>query len=220
MRNELSVNSSLYIPTKRDYFCADGSHHKRMPDKEKPGSQITEQLKDWGNAGIDVDAALLELVYAELHHQAHRYLLNERVGHALQTTDLVHEAYLKLSKQKSFPWQNRYQFYGVAATLMRRILIDHARSKHRIRRGGPQSDLQLETGFTLAVRDDQFDLIELNDVLENLAKRDPELARIVELRFFVGLDVAETAEAMGISESTVKRGWATAKAWLHRELTR
>ena len=221
MRNELSVNSSLYIPTKRDYFCADGSHRTKMPDKEKPGSQITQQLKDWGHdPSSSVDAALLELVYAELHHQAHRYLLKERVGHTLQTTDLVHEAYLKLSKQKSFPWQNRFQFYGVAATFMRRILIDHARSKHRIRRGGSKDDVQLETGFTLAVRDDQFDLLELNDVLEILAKKDPELARIVELRFFIGLDVSETAEAMGISESTVKRGWAMAKAWLHRELSR
>ena len=192
-----------------------------MPESEKPMSTITEQLQDWGiKQNPEADAALLELVYAELHHQAHRYLLKERVGHTLQTTDLVHEAYIKLSKQKSFPWQNRYQFYGIAATLMRRILIDHARSKHRIRRGGSKDDVRLETGFTLAARDEQYDILELNDVLENLAKKDPELARIVELRFFIGLDVTETAEAMGISESTVKRGWAMAKAWLHRELTR
>lgn len=192
-----------------------------MPESEKPMSTITEQLQDWGiKQNPEADAALLELVYAELHHQAHRYLLKERVGHTLQTTDLVHEAYIKLSKQKSFPWQNRYQFYGIAATLMRRILIDHARSKHRIRRGGSKEDVRLETGFTLAARDEQYDILELNDVLENLAKKDPELARIVELRFFIGLDVTETAEAMGISESTVKRGWAMAKAWLHRELTR
>lgn len=190
-----------------------------MPESKNPMTTITEQLHDWSESqNPGADAVLLELVYAELHRQAHRYLLKERVGHTLQTTDLVHEAYLKLSKQKSFPWQNRYQFYGVAATLMRRILIDHARSKHRLRRGGPKDDVRLETGFTLAVRDDQFDLLELNDVLETLAEKDPELARIVELRFFVGLDVVETAEAMGISESTVKRGWATAKAWLHREL--
>ena len=214
------MNSSLYFPNKDVYFCADASHHKRMPDKEKPGSQITQQLKDWGREGSDVDAALLELVYAELNFQAHRYLLKEPVGHTLQTTDLVHEAYLKLSKQRSFPWQNRFQFYGVAATLMRRILIDHARSKHRLRRGGTKDDVRLETGFTLGVHDDQFDLLELNEVLETLSSRDPELARIVELRFFVGLDVTETAEVMAVSESTVKRGWAMAKAWLHRELSR
>ncbi|MFL6467271.1 MAG: ECF-type sigma factor [Pyrinomonadaceae bacterium] len=192
-----------------------------MPESKKPTSTVTEQLKQWGEiSGTETDAALLDLVYAELHRQAHRYLQRERVGHTLQTTALVHEAYLKLSKQKSFPWQSRSQFYGFAATMMRQILVDHARSKHRLRRGGPQDDLRLETGFTLAVRDDQFNLLELNEVLESLAEKDPELARIVELRFFAGLDVTETAEVMNVSESTIKRGWATAKAWLHRELSR
>ena len=103
---------------------------------------------------------------------------------------------------------------------MRRILIDHARSNHRLRRGGPQDDLPLETGPTLALSDNRFDLLELNEVLERLADKDPELARIVELRFFAGLDVTETAEVMDVSESTIKRGWAMAKAWLHRELSR
>lgn len=192
-----------------------------MIENQKTKSTITALLSRWGEmSGTDTESTLLDLVYTELHRQAHRYLQRERVGHTLQTTALVHEAYLKLSKQKSFPWQNRFQFYGVAATLMRQILIDHARSKHRLRRGGPQEDMPLETGFTLAVRDSQFDLLELNEVLVRLADRDPELGRIVELRFFAGLDVPETAEVMGISESTIKRGWATAKAWLHRELSR
>lgn len=192
-----------------------------MSENKKPASAVTEQLNRWGErSGTDAEAALLDLVYAELHRQAHRFLQRERIGHTLQTTALVHEAYLKLSKQKSFPWQSRSQFYGVAATLMRRVLIDHARSKHRLRRGGPQDDLPLETGFTLAVTDDRFDLLELNEVLERLAEKDPELVRIVELRFFAGLDVPETAEVMDVSESTIKRGWATAKAWLHRELSR
>lgn len=192
-----------------------------MIENQKTKSTITALLSRWGEmSGTDTESTLLDLVYTELHRQAHRYLQRERVGHTLQTTALVHEAYLKLSKQKSFPWQNRFQFYGVAATLMRQILIDHARSKHRLRRGGPQDDMPLETGFTLAVRDSQFDLLELNEVLVRLADRDPELGRIVELRFFAGLDVPETAEVMGISESTIKRGWATAKAWLHRELSR
>jgi RNA polymerase sigma-70 factor, ECF subfamily len=192
-----------------------------MSEDKKPTSAVTKQLKQWGErSGRDAEAALLDLVYAELHRQAHRFLQRERIGHTLQTTALVHEAYLKLSKQKSFPWQSRSQFYGVAATLMRRILIDHARSKHRLRRGGPQDDLPLETGFTLAVSDDRIDLLELDEVLERLAGKDPELARIVELRFFAGLDVTETAEVMDVSESTIKRGWATAKAWLHRELSR
>src|SRR6188474_2464757 len=134
-----------------------------MPQDKKPIREITEQLHDWSDEpSSDADEALLNLVYAELHRQAHRYLQRERIGHTLQTTALVHEAYLKLSKQKSFPWQGRSQFYGVAATLMRRILIDHARSKHRIRRGGNQDELPLETGFTLAVSDNRFDLLELD----------------------------------------------------------
>ena len=192
-----------------------------MADDKKTSSAVTAHLNRWGEiSGTDAEAALLDLVYAELHRQAHRYLQRERVGHTLQTTALVHEAYLKLSKQKSFPWQSRSQFYGVAATLMRRILIDHARSKHRMRRGGNQDELPLETGFTLAVSDNRFDLLELDEVLEKLAENDPQLARIVELRFFAGLDVTETAEVMEVSESTIKRGWATAKAWIHRELSR
>jgi RNA polymerase sigma-70 factor, ECF subfamily len=192
-----------------------------MAEDKKPTTAVTAQLNRWGEiSGTDTEAALLDLVYSELHRQAHRYLRRERLGHTLQTTALVHEAYLKLSKQKSFPWRSRSQFYGVAATLMRRILIDHAKSKSRLRRGGPQVDLRIETGFTLTVKDDRFDLIELNEVLERLAEKDPELARIVELRFFAGLDVTETAEVMEVSESTIKRGWATAKAWLRRELGR
>jgi RNA polymerase sigma factor (TIGR02999 family) len=102
--------------------------------------------------------------------------------------------------------------------MMRRILIDYAKTKNRLRRGGPQPDARIDSGLTLTVSDDQFDLLELDEALERFAQKDRELARLVELRFFAGLDVAETAAAMGVSESTVKRGWATAKAWLHREL--
>ena len=191
-----------------------------MPQDKKPIREITEQLHDWSDErSSDADEALLNLVYAELHRQAHRYLQRERIGHTLQTTALVHEAYLKLSKQKSFHWESRAQFFAIAATLMRRILVDYARSRHRVRRGGPQEDLHFETGFTLAASDTNFDLIELDEALDRLAEKDPDLARIVELRFFSGLDVHETAQTLGISESTVKRGWAMAKAWLHRELT-
>lgn len=167
-----------------------------------------------------MDGSLLDLVYAELHKQAHRYLQRERIGHTLQTTALVHEAYLKLSRQRSVAWESRSHFFAIAATLMRRILIDYAKTKHRVRRGGPQDDLRLDTAFTLAASDTNFDLIELNEALVRLEEKDADLARIVELRFFAGLDVSETAEALGVSDSTVKRGWAMAKAWLHRELTR
>src|SRR4030095_13073706 len=112
-----------------------------MPQDKKPIAGITEQLHDWSdNRSSDADEALLNLVYAELHRQAHRYLQRERIGHTLQTTALVHEEYLKLSKQKSFAWESRTHFFAVAATLMRRILIDYARSRHRVRRGGVQED--------------------------------------------------------------------------------
>jgi RNA polymerase sigma factor (TIGR02999 family) len=192
-----------------------------MLEKVERGRTITEELREWSERrNPDVDAALLDLVYAELHRQAHRYLKRERIGHTLQTTALVHEAYLKLSRQKSVAWESRSQFFAIASTLMRRILIDYAKTKHRIRRGGPQEDLRIDTAFTLAASDTNFDLIDLNQALERLEEKDQSLARIVELRFFGGLDVTETAEALGVSESTVKRGWAMAKAWLHRELTK
>jgi len=191
-----------------------------MSQDEKPIAEITEELREWSEKpGDDADAALMNLVYAELHRQAHRYLQRERIGHTLQTTALVHEAYLKLSKQKSVVWQSRSHFFAIAATLMRRILIDYAKSKHRVRRGGPQDDVRLDTAFTLAISDSNFDLLDLNEALDRLAEKDPALARIVELRFFAGLEVPETADVMHISESSVKRGWAIAKAWLHRELT-
>ena len=181
---------------------------------------ITKQLRQWSaGESSDFDSTLLDLVYHELRRQAHRYLQKERIGHTLQTTALVHEAYLKLSKQRSVTWQSRAHFFAIAATLMRRILIDYAKTRHRVRRGGMQSDVRLDTAFELSAAETSFDLIDLDQALERLSEKDPELARIVELRFFAGLEVPETAEAMGISESTVKRGWAMAKAWLHRELT-
>ena len=192
-----------------------------MSQDKKPIGGITEQLHEWSeHRSPDADDALLNLVYAELHSQAHRYLRRERVGHTLQTTALVHEAYLKLSKQKTTAWESRSHFFAIAATLMRRILIDYAKTKHRVRRGGSQEDLRINTAFTLAVSDSNFDLLDLNEALDRLAEKDKDLARIVELRFFAGLEVPETAEVLKVSESTVKRGWAIAKAWLHRELTR
>src|SRR5688572_8479640 len=192
-----------------------------MREEPKPSRGITQELREWSEKrNPDVDAALLDLVYAELHKQAHRYLQRERIGHTLQTTALVHEAYIKLSRQKSVTWESRSHFFAIAATLMRRILIDYAKTKHRVRRGGPQDDLRLDTAFTLAASDTSLDLLELNEALDRLAEKDNELAKIVELRFFAGLDVPETAAAMNTSESSVKRGWAIAKAWLHRELTR
>jgi RNA polymerase sigma factor (TIGR02999 family) len=192
-----------------------------MTDNARPASEITERLRDWSDNRRDDSAdAFLKLVYMELHRQAHRYLQKERVGHTLQTTALVHEAYLRLVQQKSVAWESRSHFYAVAATMMRRILIDYAKTKHRVRRGGSNEDLPLENALTISVSEADFDLLALDEALNRLAAKEAQLAKVVELRFFSGLDVVETAEVLGISESTVKRDWAMAKAWLHRELAR
>jgi RNA polymerase sigma-70 factor, ECF subfamily len=183
--------------------------------------EITEMLRNWSdNQHLDSADALLNLVYDELHRQAHRYLQKEREGHTLQTTALVHEAYLKLVNQKTVLWESRTQFFGIAATLMRRILIDYAKQKHRVKRGGAGRDLPLEDALTITVSNTSFDLLELDEVLNRLGEKEEHLAKIVELRFFSGLDVPETAKVLNVSESTIKRDWAMAKAWLHRELTR
>ncbi len=192
-----------------------------MTNKTRPASEITEGLRDWSDNRRDHSAdALLKLVYAELHRQAHRYLQKERAGHTLQTTALVHEAYLKLIEQKSVVWESRSHFFAIAATMMRRILIDYAKTKHRVRRGGIHSDLPLENALTISVGETDFDLLALDEALDRLAAKEVQLVRVVELRFFSGLDVVETAEVLRVSESTIKRDWRMAKAWLHRELTR
>ncbi len=192
-----------------------------MAEHAHPASNITEQLQNWSeNQNIEANNALLNLVYDELHRQAHRYLQKERSGHTLQTTALVHEAYLRLIEQKSISWESRSHFFAVAATMMRRILINYAKAKHRLRRGGGGEDLPLETALTVIVSETNFDLLELDEALNRLAEKEAHLAKVVELRFFGGLDVVETAEVLGISESTVKRDWAMARTWLHRELTR
>ncbi len=192
-----------------------------MANTASPESDITEMLRDWSdNQHVDSANALLKLVYDELRRQAHRYLQKERRNHTLQTTALVHEAYLKLHKQQNVAWESRSHFFAVAATMMRRILIDYAKTKHRVRRGGVNSNLPLENALTISVSETDFDLLALDEALNRLADKEAHLAKVVELRFFSGLNVTETAEVLDVSESTVKRDWAMAKAWLHRELTR
>ncbi|HSE31048.1 MAG TPA: sigma-70 family RNA polymerase sigma factor [Pyrinomonadaceae bacterium] len=192
-----------------------------MTNKDRPAGEITKGLRDGSIHARDEAAdALLKLVYTELHRQAHRYLQRERVGHTLQTTALVHEAYLRLVEQKSVAWESRSHFFAIAATMMRRILIDYAKTKHRLRRGGVQSDLPLENALTIRAGETDFDLVALDEALNRLAGKEEQLAKVVELRFFSGLDVVETANVLGVSESTVKRDWRMAKAWLHRELKR
>ena len=182
--------------------------------------EITEKLKSWSEGDLDSNNTLFNLVYDELRRQAHRFLQKERTGHTLQTTALVNEAYLKLAGQKKFNWESRSQFFGIAATMMRRILIDYAKQKHRVKRGGAAHDLPLEEALTITVSSTSFDLLALDEALDRLAAQEEHLAKIVELRFFSGLDVPETARVLNVSESTVKRDWAMAKAWLYRELTK
>ena len=192
-----------------------------MTDEAHRANEITKKLYDWkDNRRGGAADALIKLVYDELHRQAHRYLQKERGGHTLQTTALVHEAYLKLAGQKSVAWESRTHFFAVAAVMMRRVLIDYAKTKHRVRRGGVNRDVPLETALTISVSETDFDLLALDEALNRLGEKEEHLAKIVELRFFSGLDVVETAEVLDIFESTVKRDWQMAKAWLHRELTR
>lgn len=195
-----------------------------MSDPNLTSEEITVMLRAL-NAETNRETldALLPLVYDELHRQAHRYLRGERRNHTLQTTALINEAYLRLIGQKSVEWQNRAHFFGLAANMMRRILVDYAKSKHRAKRGGNDEDGSLEDAFSVAAaatnEDVKIDLIALDVALDRLAVKDERLARIVELRYFSGLTVEETAEVLKISTMTVKRDWNVAKAWLHKEIT-
>ena len=179
---------------------------------------VTQLLIGWSKGDKAALDALLPMVYQELRTQASRYLRRERPGHTLQTTALIHEAYLKLVDQKNVHWQNRAHFFGIAAQLMRRILVDHARSKKRVKRGG--SDIRVSFNEANVLGQTQnLDIVALDEALERLAEIDEQQSRIVELRFFSGLTVEETAEVLSISPATVKRDWSMAKAWLHREIT-
>ena len=192
-----------------------------MAASKPSAGNITEQLQDWsGGKDTEPSDVVLNLVYDELHRQAQRYLRRERAGHTLQTTALVHEVYLKLVKQENIAWESRSHFYAIAAKLMRQILIDYARTKHRAKRGGTKDKAPLATALTVGIGETNFDLLALDEALTRLAAKEEHLANIVELRFFSGLGVEDTADVLGISDSTVKRDWQMAKAWLHRELTR
>lgn len=180
---------------------------------------VTELLERWGQGDQDALDQLLPLVYDELHRLAGAYLRRERRDHTLQPTAFVNEAYLRLIDQRSARWHNRAQFFGVAAQLMRRILVDHARAHHAAKRGGSREDLSLNLARHLGEQPD-FDLLALHDALGRLSEIDPEQGRIVELRFFGGLTIEETAEVVHSSHATVEREWTMARAWLRRELTR
>ncbi|MBA2526309.1 MAG: sigma-70 family RNA polymerase sigma factor [Pyrinomonadaceae bacterium] len=178
---------------------------------------VTDLLIDWSKGDQEALNKLMPLVYDELHRLASRYLRHERPGHTLQTTALVHEAYLKLVDQKKTDWQNRVQFFAAAAQVMRHILVDYARSHRALKRGGDYCRLSLDEAVMSSEEKDP-DLLSLNEALNGLAAIDPQQSRVVELRVFGGLTVEDTAEALGISPRTVKREWSMAKAWLHRQI--
>jgi RNA polymerase sigma factor (TIGR02999 family) len=179
---------------------------------------VTLLLQDWSAGDERALEELLPLIYNELRHLAHNFLYRERSGHTLQTTALVHEAYLKLIDQKDARWQNRSHFFAIAAQAMRRILIDSARRHAAMKRGGPQEKLSLDEVPDLSL-EPNTKLLALDEALKALAEMDPEQSRIVELRYFGGLTIEETAEVMKSSPATVKREWAMARAWLHQALT-
>jgi len=181
--------------------------------------EITVWLKEWSSGKQNALDLLMPVVYAELHRQAASFLRRERAGHTLQATALINEAYFKLVDQREVNWQNRAHFFGIAGQAMRRILVDHARSRHRNKRGGDAEDLPLEAAeFAVAANGASVDLVALDEALTRLAELDERQSRIVELRFFSGMSVDETAEALGVSPATVKNDWRTAKAWLFQEL--
>lgn len=180
---------------------------------------ITQLLKDWSDGDGRAPAQLMPLVYEELRRLADRYMSHERSSHTLQPTALVNEAYLRLIDQTRVDWQSRAHFFGIAAQLMRRILLDYARAHNAGKRWGAAKRLSLDDAAILPEQR-ASDLIALDEALESLAKMDARKSRIVELRFFGGLGVDETAELLGIHRATVLRDWAVAKAWLHRELSR
>ena len=185
--------------------------------QKPPCGEVSGLLRAWGDGDRDALDRLTPVVYDELRRLARRYMRGERPGHSLQTTALVNEAYMRLVDYKSMQLQNRAHFFAVSAQLMRRILVEQAR-RHNLKRGGGVQHVSLEE--TAIVDDDRpADLVALDDAMNALARIDPRKVQVVEMRFFGGLSVEETAEVLKVSPVTVMRDWSTAKAWLYRELT-
>src|SRR6266481_8447524 len=179
-------------------------------------TRINKLLADWGQGNEEAREALIPVVYNELRRQARRHLRGERPDHTLESAALVNEAYLRLVRHEA-PWQNRAHFFGVAAQLMRHILVDHARNRLAAKRGAGAPRLTLDPEIALP-QQREVDLVALDDALTKLATLDPQQSRLIELRFFGGLSIEETAVVLGISPAKVKREWATARAWLQREM--
>jgi RNA polymerase sigma-70 factor, ECF subfamily len=190
----------------------------RMPIPSPPPQEITQLLVDWSNGNQAALDQLMPLVYTELRQLARRYMRRERLGHTMQTTALTHEAYLRLVDQTRVHWENQAHFFGIAARLMRQILIEHARRHSRAKRGGGAGTRALDEA-ALVSQARATELLALDDALERLAAVDPRKSRVVELRFFGGLSVEEAARVLHIAPNTVLRDWRLAKAWLHREIS-
>jgi len=179
--------------------------------------EISVILRDWSDGNRASADALLTIVYDELRKIAAQYLSKERSGHTLQPTALVHEAYMKLVDISDIKWQDRAHFFAVSANVMRHILVDHARAKRAAKRGGSAQRIEFDDAVSLS-NEPNVDLLAIDESLKELAKFDEQQSRIVELRFFGGLTIEETAHVVGISPATVKREWSVAKAWLRRRL--
>jgi RNA polymerase sigma factor (TIGR02999 family) len=184
-----------------------------------PAVKVTDLLTAWSKGDEGALARLIPLVYDELRQLARRYLRNEREGHTLQPTALVHEAFTRLVDQSQVEWQGRTHFFAVAAQTMRRILVEHARKRRAAKRGGQGIRITLDESVAVAERRD-LDVISLDDALNGLTRLDATQGKLVELRYFGGLRIEETAELLGVSPATVKREWVAAKAWLYREMTK
>lgn len=182
-------------------------------------NQVSELLLAWNQGDGDAFDRLVPIIYDELRKRAHYHLRGERSNHTLQTTALVHETYVKLAIQRDTRLENRGQFFWLASEMMRRILVDYARSRDRVKRGGEVDIVSLDMTFQVAVENSEVDLILLDECLKRLAIIDPQQAKIVELRYFGGCGLLETAEILNISIATVKRDWTVAKAWLRHNLT-
>ena len=185
---------------------------------DSPASHdVTQLLVAWGNGDHAARDALMPVVYEELHRLARRYMRRESPGHTLQTSALVNEAFLRLVDQRNVHWQNRAHFFGIAAQMMRRILVDYARSRSYAKRGGGGPALSLDEGLIVS-EERSAEVVAVHEALEELARFDARKCQIVELRFFGGLSAEETAEVLGVSPGTVNRDWSLAKAWLRREI--
>ena len=185
--------------------------------KREPQRDVSAILRAWSDEDQRALEELTPIVYAELHRLAQRYMRHERPGHSLQTTALVNEAYIRLVDYKRMQWQNRAHFFAVSAQLMRRILVEHAR-RHNLKRGADVQHVSLEEAARVGGQR-ASDFVALDDAMTALARLDPRKVQVVEMRFFGGLSVEETAEVLKVSAVTVMRDWSTAKAWLYRELT-